>query len=247
MIINDRKDPANPMKEAPLVSVIIPVYNCAKYVAAAVESVLAQDYRPLQIIAVDDGSTDSSADIVRSFDQVEYRLQEHAGVSTALNTGVSMVKGALVAFLDADDLWTEGKLVKQIAALEADPDLSIVFGDVEQFRESGQGTERSPLGVYRGYFKSAMLIRRAALLEVGEFDVKWKLGDFIDWYARAEEHGLKVMLLPEVVAYRRVHETNNGVLLKKEKSEYAHVVKRLLDRRRAGADHASANSSVVAA
>lgn len=223
------------MTTAPLVSVIIPIFNCAKYAAAAIESVLIQDYRPLQIIAVDDGSTDNSAEVARSFPQVEYRFQEHAGVSAALNTGVSMAKGDLVAFLDADDFWAAGKLGKQVAALEADPDLDIVFGDVEQFREEGPGMERSLLGVYRGYFKSAMLIRRTALLAVGEFDITWKLGDFIDWYARAEERGLRVMILPEVVAYRRVHQTNNGVLLRSQKNEYAHVLKRLLDRRRSAA------------
>jgi hypothetical protein len=96
--------------EAPLISVVVPVFNCEKYLAAAIESILAQNYRPIQLIVVDDGSTDNSAAVARRFDQVEYHFQEHAGVTTALNTGVSATKGSFIACLDSDDLWTEGKL-----------------------------------------------------------------------------------------------------------------------------------------
>ena len=220
------------MNEIPLVSVIVTVFNCENYIGAAIESVLAQDYRPLQIIAVDDGSTDASADVVRSFRMVEYFHQENAGVAAALNTGISLAKGELVAFLDSDDLWTEGKLRKQIEALEADPALRIVFGDVEQFREGSSENEQSTMGVFPGYFKSAMLVRRDVLEQVGEFDDRWILGDFIDWYARAEELGVKALVLPEVVARRRVHNTNIGIRMRHQKTEYAHVLKRALDRRR---------------
>ena len=93
------------MSEAPLISVIIPVFNGEKYLAAAIESVLAQNYQPIQLIVVDDGSTDRSATVARSFAQVEYHFQDHAGVATALNMGIAESKGTFIAFLDADDLW----------------------------------------------------------------------------------------------------------------------------------------------
>ena len=95
--------------EAPLISTIIPLFNCEKYLGAAIESILAQNYQPMQIIVVDDGSTDGSAAVARSFSQVEYYFQENAGVATALNHGLSKAKGEFIAFLDSDDLWMEGQ------------------------------------------------------------------------------------------------------------------------------------------
>ncbi|MGC2183812.1 MAG: glycosyltransferase family A protein, partial [Terriglobales bacterium] len=196
------------MSEAPLISVIIPVFNCEKYLAAAIESVLAQNYQPIQIIVVDDGSTDQSAAVARSFAQVEYHLQDHAGVATALNKGLTESKGTFIAFLDADDLWVEGKLRRQLQALESDPDLAFVLGRVEQFREIGPEGAPVSLGIFNGYLKIAMLIRRSAMFQVGLFDSQWTTGDFIDWYVRATELRLKSIMLPEVVARRRIHETN---------------------------------------
>ncbi len=220
------------MKEAALISVIIPVFNGEKYLAAAIRSVLAQDYRPIQVIVVDDGSTDNSATVARSFDQVEYHFQNHGGVATALNTGIYAAKGSFIAFLDADDLWMEGKLNKQIAAFEDDPDLSIVLGGVEQFREIAPDGTSVSLGTFKGYLKITMLIRRSALFKVGMFDPQWKTGDFIDWYIRATEQRLKTLMVTEILARRRIHETNMGIRERDQQVDYARILKRALERRR---------------
>jgi glycosyltransferase involved in cell wall biosynthesis len=220
------------MSEAPLISVVIPVFNCEKYLGAAIESILAQNYKPIQIVVVDDGSTDNSAAVARGFSQVEYHLQDHAGVATALNKGIGETKGDFIAFLDADDLWMAGKLRRQLDAFENDPELSMVMGKVEQFRETGPEGAPVSLGLFNGYLKIAMLIRRSALFRVGLFDTQWKTGDFIDWYVRATELQLKSLMLPEVVARRRIHDTNMGITQRDAQSDYARIMRQALERRR---------------
>ena len=105
------------MQDKPLVSAIIPVYNCERYLAEAIESVLAQTYRPIGIIVVDDGSTDGSADVAKSFTdpQVRYFYQPNSGQGAARNQGTNLARGSFFTFLDADDLWTDNKLELQLA------------------------------------------------------------------------------------------------------------------------------------
>src|SRR5687768_9695612 len=118
----------------PLVSVIVPVHQGERYLGEAVESVLAQTYAPIELIVVDDGSTDRSADIARGFGPVvRYVYQVNAGQSAARNHGVRLARGPLLAFLDDDDSWSPGKLALQVAALASDPCLEAVFGHVRQF------------------------------------------------------------------------------------------------------------------
>ncbi len=220
------------MTEAPLISTVIPLFNCEKYLGAAIESILAQNYEPMQIIVVDDGSTDGSATVARSFPQVEYYFQENAGVATALNHGLSKAKGEFIAFLDSDDLWTEGKLKLELDAFTRNPELDMVMGNVEQFRETGPNTAPVSLGIFEGYLKITVLVRRSALFRVGLFDPQWKTGDFIDWYIRATELPLKTVMLPDVVARRRIHETNMGIRQRDARSEYPRIMRMAMERRR---------------
>jgi glycosyltransferase involved in cell wall biosynthesis len=220
------------MPEAPLISVIVPVLNGAAYLAAAIESIMGQDYRPLQVIVVDDGSTDNTAAVAQAFAEVEYHFQDHAGVVTALNKGVAEAEGSFIAFLDADDLWMEGKLRRQLQAFESDPELGMVLGQVEQFRETGPDGTPVSLGVFNGYLKITMLIRRDAFFQVGLFDSQWQTGDFIDWYIRATEQRLKSIMLPDILARRRIHDTNMGVRERDKQSDYARIMRQVLERRR---------------
>ena len=99
----------------------MPVFNAEKYLSAAIESVLAQDYRPIQLIVSDDGSTDNSAAIARGFAEVEYRFQQHAGASAALNHGIEAAQGSFIAFLDADrqlPLWNPRQPAPPTTALK---------------------------------------------------------------------------------------------------------------------------------
>ncbi len=226
------------VKNKPLVSVIIPVYNCEKYLAEAIESVLAQTYRPIEVVVVDDGSTDGSADIARRFGYVRYYFQSHSGIGAARNRGIDLSQGRFLAFLDADDLWVEDKLARQMAILEDYPDLAIVFGHVKQFisPELDEGIEKikCPNELMPGYIAGAMLIRRGAFLRVGSFEATWQVGEFIDWYLKAMERGLKSLMIPEVVLKRRLHNTNTVIREHKSQTDYIRILKASLDRRRIG-------------
>ena len=114
------------MKKGSLVSVIIPAYNRERYLAETIDSVLAQDYRPIEIIVVDDGSTDGTADVAGRFSQVvRYFFQPNSGCGSALNAGVEKAEGKYLSFLGSDDLWTENKLTLQLQVMISAPEISM--------------------------------------------------------------------------------------------------------------------------
>jgi glycosyltransferase involved in cell wall biosynthesis len=123
------------MAEQPLISVIIPVYNCDRYLGEAIESVLSQTYQPLEILIIDDGSTDKSAEIAKSFiPSVKYYYQSNSGsCSSPLNYGIKLSQGDFLAFLDSDDLWLKDKLIIQSQCFAKNSHLDIVFVHVQQF------------------------------------------------------------------------------------------------------------------
>jgi glycosyltransferase involved in cell wall biosynthesis len=224
--------------KVPLVSVVITVFNGEKYLREAIESVLGQTYRSFELIVVDDGSTDNSGAIAKSFaSQLRYFYQDNSGQVIALNRGIELSGGYFLAFLDADDIWTEDKLMQQMEAFDNNPDADVVFGQVEQFYsseldENHRKRIRIPARIMRGFFKGCMLIKRDSFFRVGPFDTRWKLGDFIDWYGRAMDEGLKSIMLSEVVIRRRIHANNTGIRERKLRPEFAKILKASLDRRR---------------
>ncbi len=127
----------------PLVSVILPVFNGERFLAEAIESVLQQGYRPIEIILVDDGSTDSTPRIAGSFaDHVRYYYQPNAGPAAARNLGIRMASGEFIAFIDADDLWPEDKLAMQMRCFEAFPTVEIVQGLISRIKILNQTREQ---------------------------------------------------------------------------------------------------------
>lgn len=227
------------MKQTDLVSVIIPVYNGDRYLAEAIKSVLAQTYQPIEIIVIDDGSTDLTAEIAQSFNSaVRYYFQPNSGSSSARNHGIELALGQFIAFLDADDLWVEDKISLQITAFKSNPEFDIVCGQVKQFHspELDEATKSKiycPPQLMPGNIPSAVLIKRDAFNLVGKFHTNWEIGEFIDWYVRATELHLKTMMLPDLVTLRRLHTANKGVQQRQNVSQYVHILKASLDRRRA--------------
>jgi glycosyltransferase involved in cell wall biosynthesis len=221
-----------------LISVIIPVYNCERYLAEALESVLAQTWGRVETVIVDDGSTDGSADVAKRFgSSVRYDLQPHAGPGVARNRGVELAQGEYLAFLDADDLWVENKLELQMAAFDSDTLPDAVFGHVEQFISPDLPralTEKiyCPVELVPGRFPGTMLIRSETFRRVGLFSSGLRVGEFIEWYSRATELGLKDVMLPQMVLRRRIHATNSGIVYRDARSDYVRVLKAALDRRR---------------
>jgi glycosyltransferase involved in cell wall biosynthesis len=221
------------------VSVVVPVYNGARYLPEAIASVRAQTAPPSEVIVVDDGSTDGSGDLARSLGAVCIR-QERLGIAGALNTGARHAAGDAIAFLDADDVWTPEKLALQLAALGKRSDLDGVFGLAQQFVSPDLPVEeqarlRCPAEPQAGIHAGALLIRRPSFERTSGFDEELGVGEFIDWYIRATELGLKLELLDELVLRRRLHDSNTMRVRRGEVSTYAHVLKAALDRRRAEA------------
>lgn len=221
-----------------LVSVIIPVYNCERYLGEAIESASAQTYRPIEVIVLDDGSTDGSGDVAKRFvPPVRYYFQPNAGLGAARNMGISLAQGSVFAFLDSDDVWLEGKLTRQMAVLDDNPEVDMVFGYARQFAspeldQQSKTKIRSSDEVLPGYFAGTMLIKRDAFYRVGLFETDWRVGEFVDWYLKAMERGLKSFLLPEVVMKRRIHANNMGIRERKHQTDYVRILKAALDRRR---------------
>lgn len=222
----------------PLVSVILPVFNGERYLAETMKSVLAQTYGPLELIVIDDGSTDGSKGVAGSFaPSVRYFFQPNRGIGAARNRGVELARGSFFAFIDHDDLWTEDKLTLQMAALDQDPEADMVFGHIRQFisPDMGEGLKRAlhcPDEKMPGLSATTMLVRRDAFNGVGPFEADWRVGEFLDWYLKAREKGLKSVMLPQVVSRRRIHGGNASIHEKKSRSDFLKILKSSLDRRR---------------
>jgi glycosyltransferase involved in cell wall biosynthesis len=222
----------------PLVSVIIPAYNAERYLAEAIESVLAQSYYPLEIIVVNDGSTDNTAAVAANFgDRISYHHHQNSGLSRTLNRGVGLARGEFLAFLDADDLWASEKTRLQVEAFAAAPELEAVFGGIRHFLcptldAASRGQLHCPAEDAPGYFKLTMLIRREAFRRVGGFDERWQVGDFVDWFARAREAGLRTRMLDTVVALRRIHGANLTRRESHRQADYLRILHAALERRR---------------
>ncbi len=226
------------------ISVVIPVFNGERYLAAAVESVLAQDLAAAEILLIDDGSTDGSAEIASGLaaraPTVRLVRREHEGGAQALNHGIALAAGERLAFLDADDLWLPGKLSLQAAALDADPALDLVFGQMRQFISPELAPEEQarlhcPAGPQPGHVISSLLARRSAFERVGRLAADLRTGWFIDWCMRGADLGLRQATLPEVVLARRLHDQNLGRRDAAGRIDYVEVVRRNLKRRREAA------------
>jgi glycosyltransferase involved in cell wall biosynthesis len=232
-----------------LVSVMIGAYNAAPYLGEAIESALGQDYEPVELIVVDDGSTDGTAEVARRYTEAKVIQQENGGNGSARNRAVENASGELYAFLDADDLFTPGKLSLQKAALDADPNLDMVFGHVREFfspelDEETRASLRPPAPEPMPWTApNLMLIRRESFERVGPFTTAVRVGVTVDWFARAQEAGLRYTILPEIVLERRLHTQNNGLRESASRSQYLEVIRQAMERRRAAAEAARAEDT----
>jgi glycosyltransferase involved in cell wall biosynthesis len=227
-----------PATPTPQVSVVIPVRDGERYLGDAVASVQAQTVRQVEVIVVDDGSHDATPDVIRELEPaVRAVRQERAGPGAAVNRGVELARGAFLAFLDADDLWLPQKLELQLAALAREPELDLAFGHVRQFHSPDLGgDERAAIACppepLPGLSRGTMLIRRESFRRVGPFSTEWRVGEFVDWYARATECGLAVEVLSDVVMLRRLHAGNKTLMAPEARVEYARIARAALHRRR---------------
>ncbi len=221
-----------------LISAIISVYNCERYLSEAIESVLAQTYRPIEVIIIDDGSTDRTAEVALRYEpEITYFYQPNAGSSAARNQGIRLSRGSYLAFHDADDTWVKDKLALQMQVFHDDQQVDAVFGHVKQFHspDLDEDTRKRivcPENLMPGYLSTTMLVKREAFFHVGFFEARWEIGEDMNWFIRAREVGMKMVMLPDLVYYRRLHAENKGLRLKDKQQQRLHILKAALDRRR---------------
>jgi len=183
----------------PRVSVIIPAYNSMPWVSAAIDSVLSQGYRDYEVVVIDDGSTDKTADVLESYGRkIRCMHQANAGVSNARNRGLSVSTGEFIAYLDADDMWYSQKLESQIAFLDAHPQCGLVHSDVTVVDEQDKVIRarfnvETARPIPSGYCRQDLLRRchiqvpsvierRECIEEVGGFDEQFMATeDYLHW------------------------------------------------------------------
>jgi glycosyltransferase involved in cell wall biosynthesis len=224
----------------PLVSCIVPCFNGSRFLQECLASVLAQTHRPLEVIVVDDGSTDTSSEVVHRFgDAVNYHRRENGGPAAACNTGLALARGEFIAFLEQDDLWVEGKTERQLAELASHIELDYCVSHVQNFwvpelrDEALRYRDHPVMQPVPGYVVQTLLARRRAFDRVGPFDESLRFACASDWFMRAEEAGCRGGLVPEVLTRRRLHEDNFSRRHRAaSRDQFLHVVKAMLDRRR---------------
>ncbi len=190
----------------PFISVIIPVYNGELYIQEAIESVFKQNYTPLEIIVIDDGSTDQTARVIKQLvGSVTYVFQPNAGPAAARNRGLAIAQGEIIAFLDADDIWTDNKLDLQISYLLTHPECDLVMGRTVWFSTNEDKDNNANQLTWK---LDCALFRRHVFEKVGRFDQSLILHEDMHWFWRALTQGIKIDFLDNTCIYYRRHQNN---------------------------------------
>ena len=207
----------------PVVSIIIPCYNAASFIADAINSVLGQTYNSFEIILINDGSTDNTMEVLNKFshdNRLIYYCQTNEGLSAARNKGVELAKGEYIALLDADDIWLPQKLAQQMMLFSSDPAVDMVFTDFATFDSTGvvassklpdKGVELvtySELFARNNFiYPSTVMIRKSIFSECGGFDTALRsIEDYDMWLRIARRH--KIACIPAPLVSIRQHDSN---------------------------------------
>jgi glycosyltransferase involved in cell wall biosynthesis len=204
------------MDQPPVVTVIVPVRNGERFVGAALASIAAQEYEPLDVIVVDDGSVDGSRAIAEGFaagHALGARVldQANAGPAAARNRGLEIARGDLVTFLDADDEMMPGRLHFQVGYLVANPEVDAVIGREEIVVEPDV---QPPPWVRRlapgesTYQPVSLMVWRRWFEQVGAFDESYRTGEDTEWLSRLVTRGGRLDRVAQVTVRRRMHGAN---------------------------------------
>lgn len=236
--------------EDPLVSVIMPAYNSRAYLAEAIQSVLDQDYQALELIVVDDGSTDGTPDVARLFgERVHVIEQRNSGPAAARNRGVSVAHGEFIAFIDSDDIWLPGKVRAQVDYLRDNPDVGVVFGRLIRWFANADGSFGSPPELHvpasgqiivheeSGWIYPEMLldsviwivsamVRKSLWNSLGGLDESLRVGEDYDFFIRASRV-CKMDELDKLVALYRIHTQSTTQIIREENFECLVLIRAL--------------------
>ncbi len=223
--------------DRPLVSVIIPTFNRERFLPQALGSAFAQDYRPIEVVVVDDGSTDGTIDLLRTWPDAICIRQTHRGISAARNAGIAASRGSILAFLDSDDLWPANRLTIAVAQFEARPEIGYVLGKQMLFLEPGYDVpswiKPEWLAIARDVAGTGVLmVRRETWLRVGGFNAELTFGEDTDWLIRASQAKIPMVQLPEVLVHSRLHGDNLMSQISKRRTiNLAHILRDAIRRR----------------
>ena len=208
----------------PLVTVVIPAYNAAAYIREAVDSALAQTYKNIEVIVVNDGSTDGTARIMEPYareKKIVYIEQPNKGLSGARNTGIRSAKGEFIALLDSDDIFLPTKIERQIGYLLNHPQCGVCYCDLLHFYEEEPG---KLLKLDYRYYSGdevfshllhanfinplSVVLRKSEIDRVGVFDESYRRSEDWEYWMRLVRHGVRFDHLPEVLAKYRMRKTS---------------------------------------
>jgi glycosyltransferase involved in cell wall biosynthesis len=215
---------------------VIPAYNAGRFIAEALDSIFRQSGFSLDVIVVDDSSTDATPQAVADYGRgVRLRSVPHAGAAAARNAGVRLAEGKYLAFLDADDVWTPLKLERQIRLLTTPPGADMVFGYCQDFHDPALTPgERSQIPCrpdpYPLQAPDTCLLERETFLRIGDFP-EVEAGESVAWCGWAQTLGSRIAVLPETCVLRRMH-LHNTTRDRRSLAGYPAAAKWLLDRRR---------------
>ena len=224
----------------PLVSAIVLAYDCERYLGAAIESVLTQTHPRMELVVIDNGSSDASREVAESYTPaIKVWIDPNRGICPARNTGLAVARGDYIGFLDGDDLWDARKTELQLDAFAADPGLDFVLAWAEQFISPELSEEKAsrlqaPQEARPARVLGAMLAPRRTWDRVGPWTEELKLSEGLDWFLRAENAGMREAMLEQTVLRRRIHGNNVGLRAPEGRIEFARLLKGRLDQRRRG-------------
>jgi len=212
----------------PLVSVVIPVHNDARFLTEAIEAVLAQTHEPIELVVVDDGSTDETPEVIDRYPAVRHLSQANAGPSAARNLGIDAATGAFLTFCDSDDRFRPTKVAAQLAFLDEHPELGCVLVGHDTFYEAG--VERAAWERDEGGTQpQSVLARREVFEAVGGFDPEFRFAEGMEWLGRVRAAGIGIGVLKEVHVDRRIHGTNLSYSRDDMKSHLLLAMRRRID------------------
>lgn len=230
--------------DQPKVSIIIPAYNVAPYIAETLQSVFAQSFTDYELIVVDDGSTDGTERAIESFfDRLIYVRQKNAGPSAARNTGLKQARGRYVALLDGDDLWLPNYLEEMVGRMEANPDLDLIYPNAIIFGDSPNNgrlffdlhPSSEPVTFEKVVKKECVvmvscLFKRELIDQVGGFDLQFRGVEDFDLWLRMLHHGCRFSFTTEpLVRYRRHSASLSSDIINLEKKVITVYEKLLAD------------------
>jgi glycosyltransferase involved in cell wall biosynthesis len=199
-----------------LVSVIVPSFNMARFLPEAVQSALAQSYTNIEVLIVDDGSTDDTPGVVRQWQhdaRVRIHRQANGGLSHARNQGIALTHGPFIALLDADDTWSTEKLSRQMKLFAGRTEVGVVYSDFALMDREGKALPRGPMRMHRGWVSGALLlenfvpassavVRRECFELYGGFDTQLRTGEDYDMWLRLSPHFQFDFLAEPAIRYR---------------------------------------------